>query len=129
MSSPKARAARRTPPIRRAVVGVGVIAALVILQVCVVAGVTTGARQHETAALRVDAARSFYAAEAAMNLAVREIRSSTDFDSNGTIGGVATRTLTSGASLSATATGSGPITLTARGSLRGTSRSIQATAQ
>lgn len=115
---------RRHSVRERATAGVAMIGALVVLQVCVAAAAVMGARDQEVAALRLDAARAFYAAEAAANLSIREILGSTDADGDGNVGGVAARTLPSGAELSASTSGS-PATVTARGTIRGAAHAVR----
>ncbi len=118
----------RKPMRRRGTVAVAIMGTLTILQVCVLAGAITGTRDQEIVTLRVDTARALYAAEGGMNLAIREVMNGTDADGDGTVGSIATRTLTGGVSLSVTsATVSGNQQLTSRGTLRSSNRAVQAT--
>lgn len=80
------RRARRS----RGTVLVAAIAALVILQLLVVAVSFAGARDQDLTVRRLEAARSYYAAEAAANMAIREIARNTDEDADGGIGTVFT---------------------------------------
>lgn len=108
--------------------GITAIAIMTFLNLAVVASAVSGARDQEISVLRLDSVRAFYACEAAMNLAVREVMTSTDSDGNGAVGGIANRTL-SGATASATAAGSAPVTITANGALRDARRRLQANVQ
>ncbi len=123
------RAAKQRRTLRaRGTVAVAIISTLTILQICVVAGAVTGTRDQEIITLRVDSARAFYAAEGAMNLAIREVMNGSDSDGDGTIGSIASRTISGGTTLSVTsATVSGNQQLTAKGVIRSSTRAIQAT--
>jgi Tfp pilus assembly protein PilX len=99
---------------RRGIAGITAVAIVVVLNVSVTAAAVSGTRDQEVSRLRLEAVRAFYAAEAAVNLATREAMLNTDADANGTIGGVASRTI-SGATLTATASGSGPYSIVAEG--------------
>lgn len=72
---------------RRGAILVGVVAALITLQLLVTALTLGGARDHDLTARRVESARSFYAAEAAMNVALRELSLGADEDGDGVVGG------------------------------------------
>jgi len=63
---------------RRAAVGVGVIAALVILQVVIVVAVIAGARDQDMTVQRMSTARAYYAADSVGQMALREVFSNTD---------------------------------------------------
>ena len=71
---------------RRGATGIAVIVVLVILQIAVVGAVVAGARGHDTTARHLESLRASYAAEAGINMAVRELRLDTDFDGDGAIG-------------------------------------------
>ncbi len=73
---------------RRGTVVVAVIVALVVLQILVYAVAVTGARDQDLTVRRLEAARSYYAAEAVANMSMREIGRNADEDGNGTIGTV-----------------------------------------
>ena len=73
---------------RRGTVVVAVIAALVVLQILVYAVAVSGSRDQDLTARRLEAARSYYAAEAAANMSLREVGRNLDEDANGTIGTV-----------------------------------------
>ena len=65
---------------------VAMILVLVILQIVVVAVVLAGGRDQDLTLKRLDSIRGFYAAEGGMNMAIREMRTSTDEDGDGGIG-------------------------------------------
>ena len=73
---------------RRALVTIALLLALLLLQLVVVGVVSGGARDHDLTARRAEAMRAFYAAEAGMNMAVRELMLEVDTDGDGAIGGV-----------------------------------------
>lgn len=73
---------------RRGTVLVAVVAALVLLQLIIVGVVVSGARDHDLTARRAETMRAFYAAEAGMNMAIRELMLDTDEDGDGGIGTV-----------------------------------------
>lgn len=67
---------------------VAIVIALVVLQFVVVAIVLAGSRDHELTARRVEAGRAFYAAEAVLQMAMREAVTGSDLDGDGTVGGI-----------------------------------------
>ncbi len=76
---------------RRASAAVAMIIVLVILQLAVVAAISGAGRATgpgDLAAARLDAARAFYAVEAGMNMALREVMLAADEDGDGVIGGI-----------------------------------------
>jgi hypothetical protein len=88
---------RRTPPprahsprvlSRRAGAAVAAILALAILQLAIAGVVVTGGRDDDLTTRRVDTLRAFYAAEAAVTVAIREVMRNADEDGDGTIGAV-----------------------------------------
>jgi hypothetical protein len=99
---------------------VGVIVALVLLQVVALAVVAGGARDQDLRVRGVEALRAQYAAEAAAQMALRELARNADEDGDGVVGGVSSnaaggRTFNLG-SMRATATGSGPVIVSVTGS-------------
>lgn len=72
----------------RGAVGVGMVAAMVMLGVFMVAGVVAGVRDQDLTVQRQDAARAWYAAEAAINMALREVALDVDEDGDGGIGSI-----------------------------------------
>jgi hypothetical protein len=108
--------------IRRGTVAAAMVIALVLLQLVVAGMVMAGARDQDLTQRRVETARAFYAAEAGMNMALREIILTTDFDGDGTAGTIsddgnpANDPTLSGAQVVVTqAAAGGVITLTSRG--------------
>lgn len=78
-------------PIRRARRGgaaVAVVIALVILQLVVVGMVVAGSRDQALGAPRAESLRSLYAAEAGVQMALRELAVGADEDGDGTIGSI-----------------------------------------
>lgn len=80
--------ARRGPASRRGTAGIAVVLALVILQLILVVFVIAGARDQDLTVQRIDATRSFYAADSALNMGLREIMVGVDEDGDGGIGTV-----------------------------------------
>ncbi len=75
-------------PRRFGAVGIGMVVALVLLQLTVVGMVIEGAREQDTTIQRLDSCRAFYAADGAMNMAIRELVSYADDDNDGQTGGI-----------------------------------------
>lgn len=73
---------------RRGAVGIGSVVALVFLQLLLVGGIVTGARDQGQSVQRLNTMRAFYAAEGAMNMAIREMVNNADEDGDGTIGSI-----------------------------------------
>ena len=71
---------------RRATVAISMVIALVIVDLIIISVVIGGARDHNLTVHRVQSIPSFYAAEAGMNMAIREIMVNTDEDADGVIG-------------------------------------------
>ncbi|QYU70060.1 hypothetical protein J4558_08065 [Leptolyngbya sp. 15MV] len=92
---------------RRGTIAIAAIAGVAMLQLCMVAVVVSGSRDHELTALRVQTMRAFYAADAAASLALRELALGQDADGDGVVGGIATRTLPGASSASASVLGPG----------------------
>lgn len=64
------------------------VLAMLLMQLMVVGAVTSTSRGQDLAGKRVEGARAFYAAEAALAMAVREVMLNADHDGDGKIGGV-----------------------------------------
>ena len=77
---------RSTGSHRRAAAGIASIVILVFLQLAVVGSIVLGTRDQDTTVQRLDTLRSFYAAEAGMNMAIREMINNSDEDNDGEIG-------------------------------------------
>lgn len=71
---------------RRATVAISMIIALVMVDLIIISIVIGGARDHDLTIHRVETIQAFYAAEAGMNMAIREMMSNTDEDGDGAIG-------------------------------------------
>jgi hypothetical protein len=82
-----------TPPrprhaARRGSVIVAIIVALVMLQLVVVGVVMLGSREQNLTILRLEASKAQYAAEAGMNMALREVYDNADEDGDGVVGSI-----------------------------------------
>jgi hypothetical protein len=67
---------------------VAAIIALIILMLITVGLVTAGARDHDLTTRRSETMRAFYAMEAGINMATRELLNNADDDADGTIGSI-----------------------------------------
>lgn len=122
--------------LRRGTAAVAVIIALVLLQLAVAGMVLGGARDHDLSARRLDTVRAFYAAEAGMSMAARELMNNTDADGDGAIGSISNDSNLSNdpllgvARVYATKTVVGAVTtITSRGRSSDSTRQIQMTLQ
>ena len=79
MRMPKARH-------RRATIAISMVIALVVVDLIIISIVLGGARDHDLSIKRIETIQAFYAAEAGMNMAIREMMNSTDEDGDGAIG-------------------------------------------
>jgi hypothetical protein len=73
---------------RRGVVAVAMVATLVVVGLVIVGVVVAGAGDSSLTAQRADSSRAFYAAEAGVNMAVRELLLNSDSDGDGAVGTV-----------------------------------------
>jgi type II secretory pathway component PulK len=128
------KGSRRPRSCERGAAAIAVLLALVLLEVMLVAAVVAGSRHQDTTVSRVQSARAFYAAEAGLNMAIRELMLNTDEDGDGAIGSIsddsndANDPAVSGASFSVSMAGVGTvITLTSVGRSDGVSRELTAT--
>lgn len=87
-AAPPHRGGPRPAAQRRGAVALAMVLALVLLELAIVAMVVAGARRHDLVGARVNSMRSFYAAEAGINMGVRELMNQMDEDGDGTIGAV-----------------------------------------
>ncbi len=71
---------------RRATVAISMVIALVVVDLIIISIVIGGARDHDLTIKRIETIESFYAAEAGINMAIREMMNSTDEDGDGAIG-------------------------------------------
>ncbi len=77
---------RRRTRHRRATIAISMVIALVVVNLIIVGIVIGGARDHDLTIKRIETIQSFYAAEAGMNMAIREMMNNTDEDGDGAIG-------------------------------------------
>ena len=75
-------------PVRRGVVIVAVVVLLVLVGFIVLGTVHGGAREQELNIRGWETLLAFYAAEAGMNMAAREIITDVDEDADGTVGSI-----------------------------------------
>lgn len=73
---------------RRGGAAVAIVIALVVLQLVVVGMVVAGSRDQSLGVHRAESLRSLYAAEAGVQMALRELAVGTDEDGDGTIGSI-----------------------------------------
>ncbi len=71
---------------RRATIAISMVIAMVVVNLIIISIVIGGARDHDLSIKRIETIQSFYAAEAGMNMAIREMMNSTDEDGDGAIG-------------------------------------------
>jgi len=73
---------------RRGMAAIVMIVLLIILDLIIIRIVIGGARDHVLTARRVETIQAFYAAEAGMNMAIREMMNNTDEDGDTGIGSI-----------------------------------------
>lgn len=73
---------------RRGSVAVAVLLVLLLVGLFMVGIVSGTARDLDLSARRLESVRAFYAAEAGVNMAVRELMINTDEDGDGTVGSI-----------------------------------------
>lgn len=124
---------RRQRSRERGAAAIAVLLALVLLEVMLVAAVVAGSRHQDSTVSRVQSARAFYAAEAGLNMAIRELMLNADEDADGVVGSIsddgndANDPVVSGASFTVSvATVGSVITLTSVGRSDGISRELTA---
>jgi len=76
----------RPPADRKAVIVVAMIIVLVVVNLIIVGIVVGQARDHDLTIKRIHTVDSFYATEAGVNMAFRELSYQRDEDGDGTIG-------------------------------------------
>lgn len=79
---------RPTPGRRRGAAAVAMIVLLLVVGMVVTGVVIGGARDHDLTVRRLETVQAFYAAEAGMNMAMRELHEKTDADGDGTVGSI-----------------------------------------
>ncbi len=70
----------------RGAAAIATVVLLLILDLIIIRIVIGGARDHDLTIRRLETIQAFYAAEAGMNMAIREMMSDTDEDGDGAIG-------------------------------------------
>ncbi len=78
---------------RRGAAAVAMVVLMLLMALILVGMVLAGARQQEVGLSRVEAARAFYAAEAGLNVATRELVLDEDVDDDGQVGSIALMTV------------------------------------
>lgn len=73
---------------RRGVAAVVTVLMLMVVTLLVLGLVTAGARDQSIAVRRIESVQAFYAAEAGMNMALRELMESSDEDGDGGVGSI-----------------------------------------
>ena len=71
---------------RRATIAISMIIVLVVVNLVIISIVIGGARDHDLTIKRIETIQSFYAAEAGMNMAIRELMNNADEDGDGGVG-------------------------------------------
>jgi hypothetical protein len=106
---------------RRGVAAVALMVVLIVINLAIVGFVLTGARHQDGTVRMLEGLRAFYAAEAGMNMAIRELRLDADHDGDGTVGSIsddgsdASDPTVGGGRVYADISGAGPYTITAYG--------------
>lgn len=88
MRTPPPPAAVQRPRAQRGTATVSILIVLIGLQLAVMLSVLGGARDQDLGAQRLGTVRAFYAAEGAMNMALRELMNGADEDGDGTVGSI-----------------------------------------
>ena len=76
----------RVQPHRRGLVSIATIVLLLIIDLIILSMVIGGTRDHDLTVRRMETIESFYAAEAGMNMAIRELMEWSDQDGDLTVG-------------------------------------------
>ena len=74
---------------RRGMAAIVMVAVLIVVQLIIVGMVLTGARDHDLTVRRLETIEAFYAAEAGMNMAIREMMEPADEDNDDALNPVA----------------------------------------
>lgn len=114
---------------RRGAVAVAMVLVLVMLSLVVVTMLLSGARDHELDARKAEGLRSFYAAEASIQMAFRELVLGVDESGEGEVGGIAAFSLGSVVASVHRDDAGASITLTSQASAGQAKRSSQLTLQ
>jgi hypothetical protein len=109
------------------------VGVLVVLDLIIVGMVLAGGREQDLTARRLETVRAFYAAEAGINMAVREVMDGADEDGDGTMGTVSDDgnaandpSLGSAQVFVTAATSGGETTLTSKGRCGEATRELEA---
>ena len=78
----------RRQPVRKGTVAVAAIMVLLLTSLFIIGIVSGAARDQDLSARRLETVQAFYAAEAGMNMAYRELMLGADEDGDGTIGSI-----------------------------------------
>ncbi len=73
---------------RRGILIVAIMVLLLVIELIIVTMVISGARDHDLTIRRLQTVESFYASEAGINMAIREITEPDDEDGDSKIGGI-----------------------------------------
>jgi type II secretory pathway pseudopilin PulG len=73
---------------RRGTAAVALLAAVAMIEVIMLAAVLGSTRDSDVAVRRLETVQAFYAAEAGINMAIREVRTGQDHDGDGGVGTV-----------------------------------------
>ena len=79
---------RAGAPRRRGMAAVVMVVLLLLLNLIIIGMVLGGARDQDVTVRRVETVQAFYAAEAGVNMAIRELMEGTDEDGDGTVGSI-----------------------------------------
>ena len=71
---------------RTGAVAVALIVVLITVDLIIVGMVLSGGREHDLTVKRVETVQAFFAAEAGMNMSIKEMMEGTDYDTDGMIG-------------------------------------------
>ncbi len=82
------RRSKNAPRPRRAFAGVSMVLVLVIFELLLIGAVVSVSRDHDLTIWRLQTVQAEYAAEAGVNMSVREMIKFTDEDGDGTVGSI-----------------------------------------
>ena len=78
----------RHKPNRRGATAIVMVVVMLLVAMIVIGSAISGARDQDLTVRRVETVQSIYAAEAGINMAIREVVNNTDEDGDGTIGSI-----------------------------------------
>lgn len=73
---------------RRGAAAIAMVILLLLMNLIIIGMVLGGARDHDLTVRRVETVQAFYAAEAGMNMAIRELMADVDADGDGAVGSI-----------------------------------------